>query len=115
MRKSSTIFLIFILLTSCNNKGIKTGKSLYLENACNTCHSINGDRMIGPSFKNLYNKKRFLINGDVIIANKDYLIESILYPEKHIVKSYPNLMGSYKKILTTVEIDSLIEFIKNQN
>ena len=86
------------------------GYNLYIKHACNTCHSLDGSRMNGPTFKNLYGKRVQFHNDKSIIVDKEYLINSIANPGKEIVKGYPNLMPSYS--LTKDELDSLIDFIK---
>ena len=86
------------------------GYNLYIKHACNTCHSLDGSRMNGPTFKNLYGKRVQFHNDNSIIADEEYLINSIINPGKEIVKGYPNLMPSYS--LTKDELDSLIDFIK---
>ena len=88
------------------------GYSLYIKHACNTCHSLDGSRMNGPTFKKLYGKRVQFHNDNSIIVDEEYLINSIINPGKQIVKGYPNLMPSYN--LAKDEIDALIDFIKKQ-
>jgi len=109
-------FLFFIAFISCKNdiESIKSGQELYISHACNVCHSLDGSRMIGPSFKNIYNKEIEFNDGSKRFVNDNYLIESILEPSLKIVKGYPDLMGSYKNILSQIEIDSLVAFIERQ-
>ena len=88
------------------------GYNLYIKHACNTCHSLDGSRMNGPTFKSLYGKRVQFHNDNSMIVDKEYLINSIVSPGKEIVKGYPNLMPSYN--LAKDEIDALIDFIKKQ-
>ena len=91
-----------------------SGEELYQLHACHTCHSLDGSRMIGPSFKGVYGKE-VQLNGEISkIVNDDYLIESILNPSQEIVKGFPDLMGSYKLLLNEKEVNTLIDFIKKQ-
>ena len=94
------------------NQSNAKGYDLYVRHACNTCHSLDGSRMNGPTFKGLYGKKIHFYNDKFSIADEEYLISSILNPGKEIVKGYPDLMPTYK--LEDSEIDDLIEFIKQQ-
>ena len=43
---------------------------------------------------------------------KKYLKESILYPQRKIVKGYQPVMPSYQGLLVDKEIDAIIEYIK---
>ena len=107
--------IIFLLMVSCDKKEITSkdkGYSIYIKHACNTCHSLDGSRMNGPTFKDIYGKKVYFYNDDFAIVDEQYLINSIVSPDKEIVKGYPNLMPSYD--LEKDEIDALIDFIKKQ-
>ena len=68
--------------------------------------------MVGPTWKGLYGKKREFTNHDPVIADEAYLKESILYPNKKIVVGYPAAMPSYQGLLEEIEINAIIEYIK---
>ena len=90
------------------------GKALYQSKACVGCHSLDGSRLVGPSFKGLFGKNEELESGSAKV-DEDYLRESILEPNAKIAKSYPSgVMPTFKGQLTDEEILSLIEFIKAQ-
>ena len=91
------------------------GEKLYKEQGCNSCHSIDGSNLVGPTWKNLYNADRpVIIDGveSVVKADDNYLRESIVYPGKKIVKGYPNVMASYAGLLSDRDINGIIEYIK---
>lgn len=90
------------------------GKRLYEEKLCNTCHSLDGSKMSGPSWKQLYNAKRELTDGKVVIADDNYLRESIVNPKAKVVKGYMPVMPTYAGLLSDREINGIIEFIKVQ-
>jgi len=79
---------------------------------CNTCHSIDGSAMVGPTWKGLYGSSRQFEDGSSVTADENYLRESIENPKAKIVKGYPNVMASYKDMLSSREIDGIIEYIK---
>lgn len=88
------------------------GEKLYVKNACNTCHTIDGSRLVGPSWKGLYGKERTLTNGSTIVANDNYLVKSIIEPMSQVVEGYPAVMPSYAGLLKDREITAIIEYIK---
>ena len=88
------------------------GKRLYKSKACNACHSIDGSRVIGPTWKNAYGAMRELESGESVLIDDNYLRESIVYPANKIAKGYPNVMNSYAGLLSDREINALIEYIK---
>lgn len=93
---------------------VNKGKKLVLENGCIACHSTDGSIIIGPSFKGMYGKRVTVISEGKeveITANEDYLKESILYPDKRIVKGFENLMPSVE--LKEEELKAIIEYIKS--
>lgn len=91
------------------------GAQLYKTKACVTCHSLDGSRLIGPSFKGLYGKdEKEMEDGSKVLADENYLRESILYPAAKIVKGYPNVMPAFEGQLSEDEVAGLISFIKEQ-
>lgn len=91
---------------------VEIGKKVYVENGCNACHSLNGQRIVGPSWLKLAGSERELESGETVVADEDYLRDSILYPAKQIVAGYGNLMASYEGILDEDQIRGVIAFIQ---
>lgn len=91
----------------------KLGEQLYTQRGCQSCHSLDGSRKVGPSFKGLYGMKNHkMTDGPAVTADENYLRNSILKPEENIVEGYPNVMpGSYSS-LSERQLTGLIEFIK---
>lgn len=91
------------------------GKEVLQNSGCLGCHSLDGTKMIGPSFKNLYNRKtKINKNGNVLSIKADdkYIKNSILNPSKDIVEGYQNIMPAFENILSEEELDALIEYLK---
>lgn len=90
------------------------GEQLYTANACQTCHSLDGTRLVGPSFAGLFGSDRQFEDGSSAEADEEYLSNSISNPGDQIVESYINAMPPYN-YLSDGEIQSLVEFIKAQS
>ncbi len=90
----------------------EAGKNIYTKKGCNACHSIDGSDMVGPTWVGLYGKNREFTDGTSAIADEVYLKESILYPQRKIVKGYQAVMPSYQGLLVDKEIEAIIEYIK---
>ena len=92
------------------------GKLLVEQNGCNACHSTDGTKIVGPSYKGIFGHKTIVeTNGKEreITVDETYLKRSILEPEADIVKGFPKgTMISYKGKLTDQEIDKIVEYIK---
>ncbi|WP_230779574.1 cytochrome c oxidase subunit II [Roseiconus lacunae] len=91
------------------------GQKLYERRGCKTCHSIDGTKVgyVGPTWKDLAGASRPLANGDEVLADENYLRESILNPKAKIAAGYQPVMPSYKGQLTDDDIYSLVEYIKS--
>lgn len=93
---------------------IKMGEKIMEEEGCFACHSTDLSENIAPSFKNMYGKKRIVIEKGKekeITINYEYIKESILYPDKKVVKGYENLMPEYE--LSEEDIEKIVEYIKS--
>src|SRR5699024_10804357 len=71
------------------------GKQLTQDNACQTCHSTDGTKMTGPSWKGVYGSKVSLSDGSTVTADEDYIKESILKPNEKVVQGFDPVMTSY--------------------
>lgn len=91
------------------------GKKLYVSLGCQGCHTLDGAKSAGPTFKGLYDAERKLTDGSTATADDAYLLESITNPDKRIVAGFqPGIMSSTIKPGQVSQSDakSLIEFIK---
>jgi cytochrome c oxidase subunit 2 len=90
------------------------GAKLAREKGCLTCHSLDGSRGVGPTFKGLYNSRvTVLRNGTRLIVTADdiYLRESIVQPAAKIVEGFQPIMPTFPE-LKDKEIEALMEFIE---
>jgi cytochrome c oxidase subunit 2 len=89
------------------------GKELYVKKGCNACHSLDGSRIVGPSFLKLFGREEELESGEKIKADENYIKNSVLNPNSQIVKTFPpNQMPSFQGQLSDDDIHGIIEFIK---
>jgi cytochrome c oxidase subunit 2 len=92
----------------------EAGEKIYSgKGGCIACHSIDGTRRVGPSFKGLFGKTEKLQGGATVKVDEDYIMESILEPNKKIVESYPPSMPAMGQTLSKSDIDSVILYIKS--
>lgn len=89
------------------------GRELYAQKACIGCHSLDGNRGVGPTFKGIFGMEESTDAGKVKV-DENYLRESILDPQKKIVATYskPSPMPTFAGQLSDDDINALIEFIK---
>lgn len=103
--------------TSQNNQSnqsqlIALGKKLYTQKTCSSCHSLNGSRGVGPTWKGLFGSKVTLKSGKTVTADASYIRESILKPNAQVVKGFQPIMPS-GLVNKKHDVDALVAFIKS--
>lgn len=89
------------------------GKIQYERKGCNACHSVDGSRSKGPSWKGIWGKNEKLNNGTSVMVNEDYLRESFFNPQAKVVEGFEPIMPTFQGLLRTHEVKGLIEYIKS--
>ncbi len=89
------------------------GAALFVSKACNTCHSVEGKRLVGPALNGVFDKPVILTSGGEAVVDENYIRESILEPQASIVAGYEPVMPTYQGILNDRQIDALIAYIKS--
>ncbi len=91
----------------------KRGALVYKAKGCNTCHSLDGSRIIGPTFSKLFGSEREFADGTKAVADEVYLRNSIYNPNSQIVKTYsPGLMPVFEGQIKEEEMLDVIAYIK---
>lgn len=94
---------------------VKRGAKLARRSGCASCHSLDGSRRPGPTWKGLYGRKRPLTNGQEVVADEAYLRRAILTPDAEIAQGFPKRMmpKNFAQKLSEEKIRALIELIKS--
>ena len=92
---------------------IAQGKKLYHSMTCATCHSVDGSKGVGPTWKGLYGSKVQLSDGSTVTADANYITESIMHPAKQVVKGFSPVMPNLSSSLSPQDIKSIIAYIKS--
>ena len=96
---------------ACKSKIVAVGEELFKKNACNTCHTTDGSRLVGPSFKGVFGRTESFEDGSSVTVDENYIRQSILQPQAKIVKTYTTA-GMPPFVMKDWKIDALIEYIK---
>lgn len=89
------------------------GEKLATGSGCVACHSVDGTKLAGPTWKGLAGSEVTLQDGSTVIADDAYLIESIVDPALKIHQGFaPVMPASYKDTLSEKQIQDIVEFIK---
>jgi cytochrome c oxidase subunit 2 len=88
------------------------GERLYMK-WCIACHTLDGNKLVGPSFKGMFGREEEMKDGEKITVDEAYVIESIKEPSAKIVKGFET-QPMLKLPLDDAEIASLVEFLKSE-
>ncbi|HUB77439.1 MAG TPA: cytochrome c oxidase subunit II [Bryobacteraceae bacterium] len=89
----------------------ESGSKLFNGMGCPACHKPDGTGRC-PSLVGLYGSTVHLADGRSIVADADYIRESIVLPQAKIVAGYGSLMPTYKGQVTEEDLVQLVEYIK---
>ncbi len=90
----------------------QAGKRLFTDMGCESCHQQSTNAR-GPSLNGVYGKERSLEGGRTVIADNDYIRESLLKPMNKIVNGYDPVMPTYEGLLDETGILKLVAYIKS--
>jgi cytochrome c oxidase subunit II len=88
------------------------GEKLFNSLACANCHKTDGTGRC-PSLVGLYGKTVQLATGGKVVADEDYIRESILRPSAKVVAGYPPVMPTYQGQVNEDGVLQLVEYIKS--
>jgi mono/diheme cytochrome c family protein len=92
---------------------VAEGRRLYEFTGCMACHSVDGTKSFAPGWRSLSGSMVPLADGTRVLADRDYLKESILNPGAKITRGYEIGMPNYSGILTDTQIESLVLYIES--
>ncbi len=91
------------------------GLALLKKNACLSCHTRDGSRLVGPSFKNLVGREETIVrdgSNEDVVMNSELITSKIKDPTSFAVEGYQaGLMTPYGEILSDDNINDIIDYI----
>ena len=88
------------------------GGDLFQQFGCSTCHQL-GNTGRGPSLAGVFGSTVKLEGGKTVLADQDYIRESMLDPTTKIVAGYKPIMPSFRNQLAPDQISQLVEYVKS--
>jgi cytochrome c oxidase subunit 2 len=89
-----------------------TGQRLFQELGCINCHRSDVQGR-GPTLQGVFGRPVLLDDGRTVMANDDYVRESILVPGAKIVAGYKPIMPSFQGIVSEEQLLSLMAYVKS--
>lgn len=90
----------------------QAGARLFRSRGCSGCHAENSV-VRAPRLEGVYGRPVPLQDSTVVIADEQYIRDSILLPSKQVAAGYMNVMPSYEGALSENELLQLIAYIKS--
>jgi len=91
---------------------VEVGKAIF-NKRCTGCHNPTTEKKVGPGLQHVFGSMVQLEDHEPVLADENYVRESILYPAAKIVKGFPNAMTPFLGQLDEQELTGLIEFVKS--
>ena len=96
-----------------------TGKRIMQNIGCFACHSLDGSRLVGPSFKGIWGEEITVVtDGEErqVVVDEEYVRRSIYEPNADVVDGFnKGLMLSYEGQLSEEDVSNIIEYLKTVN
>src|SRR6202158_2136121 len=92
----------------------ETGKQLFTQLGCATCHRFDVQGR-GPNLTGIYNKPVLLEDGRTVIADENYVRESILNPTAKIVSGFKPVMPTFQGIVSDEQLNALVAYVKSSS
>jgi cytochrome c oxidase subunit 2 len=88
------------------------GAALFRSRGCSGCHDP-ASTVHAPSLVGLYGNPVPLQSGQVVVADDEYLRDSILLPQSQIAAGYPPIMPTFQNVLNEEDVLRIVAYIKS--
>ncbi len=90
----------------------QSGETLFEQLGCNTCHRTDTQGR-GPVLTGVFGKPVMLEDGRTVIADENYVRESILNPTAKVVSGFKPIMPTFQGIVSEEQVNSLVAYVKS--
>jgi len=92
----------------------QSGDTLFQQLGCGTCHRFDVQGR-GPNLRGVFGNPVQLEDGRTVIADDNYIRESILSPAAKVVSGFKPIMPSFQGQVSDEEVNALIAYIKSMS
>jgi cytochrome c oxidase subunit 2 len=89
------------------------GRIVAAEKECLRCHTIDGTKHIGPTWRDLFGRRETMRDGTQVLVDEAYITESMMDPLAKIVAGFDPVMPSYRGRIEPGETAAIIEYMKS--
>jgi hypothetical protein len=88
------------------------GQKLSTTKGCMVCHSVDGVKQQPcPNWKGLFGTERLLVSGETVVADEEYVTNSIVNSWDQVVQGYAKTMPPYN--FPEQEVEALVAYVKS--
>jgi cytochrome c oxidase subunit 2 len=88
------------------------GHNIFLQLGCSTCHRADTQGR-GPDLGGLFGKQVQLEDGRTVVADENYIRESILNPGAKIVSGFKPIMPVFQGMVNEEQLTALVAYVKS--
>jgi cytochrome c oxidase subunit II len=89
-----------------------SGEKIFSELGCVTCHRTDTQGR-GPSLQGVFGKPVLLEDGRTVVADENYVRESILDPGAKVVNGFKPVMPTFQGLVSEEQLNALVAYVKS--
>jgi len=89
-----------------------TGETMFQQLGCPTCHRFDIQGR-GPNLQGIFGKPVQLEDGRSVIADENYIRESILSPSAKVVSGFKPIMPTFQGLVNEEQLTALVAYVKS--
>ena len=90
----------------------ENGQALFQQFGCSTCHRFDVQGR-GPNLIGIYGKPVQLEDGRTVVADEDYIRESIVNSQAKIVSGFKPIMPIFQGQISDEQLNALVAYVKS--
>jgi cytochrome c oxidase subunit 2 len=90
----------------------QNGQALFTQLGCSTCHRFDVQGR-GPNLTGVFGRPVLLEDGRTVVADENYVRESILVPTAKVVSGFKPVMPSFQGQVSEEQLTSLVAYVKS--
>src|SRR5580704_2644617 len=89
-----------------------SGEKIFGELGCVTCHRSDSQGR-GPNLQGVFGKPVLLQDGRTVVADENYIRESILDPGAKVVNGFKPVMPTFQGLVSEEQLNALVAYVKS--
>ncbi|HTT61106.1 MAG TPA: cytochrome c oxidase subunit II [Bryobacteraceae bacterium] len=90
----------------------QNGAAIFQQLGCSTCHRFDTQGR-GPNLTGVFGSKVQLEDGRTVVADEEYVRESILSPASKVVSGFKPIMPVFQGIVSEDQLNALVAYVKS--